>query len=60
MNLAVPPLRSPVCDSQWENEFISLSLLSVARFVIAQWESECISLSVLYVARGMMAQWENE
>jgi len=36
--------------AQWENECISLSVLSVARVMIAQWENECISLSVLSVA----------
>jgi len=45
--------------AQWENECISLSVLSVARVMIAQWENECISLSVLSVARVMIAQWEN-
>ena len=32
---------------QWINEFISLSVLSVARDMIAQWMNECIALSVL-------------
>ena len=36
--------------AQWENECISLSVLSVARVIIAQWENECISPSVLSVA----------
>jgi len=36
---------------QWENEYIPLSALSVARVMIAQWENECISLSVLAMAR---------
>ena len=30
--------------AQWENECISLSVLSVAWVMIAQWENECISL----------------
>ena len=46
--------------AQWENEWISLPVLSVARAMIAQWENEWISLSVLSVARAMMAHWENE
>jgi len=46
--------------AQWENECISLSVLSVARLMIAQWENECISLSVLFMARVMIAQWESE
>jgi len=32
---------------QWENEYISPPVLSVARVMIAQWENECISLSIL-------------
>jgi len=46
--------------ARWENECVSLSVLSVARVMIAQWENECISLSVLSVARVMIARWENE
>jgi len=45
--------------AQWENECISLSVLSMARVIIAQWENERISLSVLSMARVMIAQWEN-
>jgi len=37
--------------SQWENNCISLSVLSVAQVMITQRENECISLSVLSVAR---------
>jgi len=37
--------------AQWENECISLSVLSMARVMIAQWENEYISPSVLSVAR---------
>jgi len=37
-----------------------LTVLSVARVMIAQWENECISLHVLSVARVMITQWENE
>jgi len=37
-----------------------LTVLSMARGMIAQWEDECISLSVLSVARVMIAQWEDE
>jgi len=33
--------------AQWENEGISLSVLSMTWAVIAQWENEGISLSVL-------------
>ena len=40
-----------VMTAQWENECISLSVLSMARVMIAQWENECISLSVLSMAR---------
>jgi len=40
-----------VMIAQWDNECISLSVLSEARVMIAQWENECISLSVLSVAR---------
>jgi len=57
--------------AQWENECISLSVLSLTArhdssspwpgwVMIAQWENEFISLSVLSVARLMIAQWENE
>ena len=46
--------------AQWENECISLSVLSMARVMIIQWENECISLSVLSMAQVMKAQWENE
>ena len=46
--------------AQWENECISLSVLSMAQVMIAQWENECISLSVLPVGRVLIAQWENE
>jgi len=35
--------------AQWENEYISLSVLPVARVMIAQWDT---SLSVLLVARS--------
>jgi len=42
------------------NEWISLSVLSVVRAMIAQWENEWISLSALPVVRVMIAQWENE
>ena len=35
--------------AQWENECISLAVLSVARAMIAQWENECIALPVLSV-----------
>jgi len=37
-----------------------LTVLSVARVMIAQWENECISLPVLSIARVMIGQWENE
>ena len=37
-----------------------LTILSVARVIIAQWEYECISLSVLSMAWNMIAQWEKE
>jgi len=46
--------------AQWENECISLSVLSMAWVMIAQWENECISLSVLPMAWVMITQWENE
>jgi len=36
--------------AEWENECISLSVLTVARVMIAQWENERLSLSVLPVA----------
>jgi len=52
-------LRS-ITIAQWENEWISLSVLPVARVLIAQWENEWISLSVLPVAQVLIAQWENE
>jgi len=45
---------------QWENECISLSVLSMTRVMIAQWNDECIPLSVLSMARVMIAQWEND
>ena len=44
-----PTSKMTVMIAQWENECISLSVLSVARVMIAQWENECISLSVLSV-----------
>ena len=50
MYLTVCPLRGRVMIAQWENECISLSVLSMARVMIAQWENGCISLSVLSVA----------
>jgi len=34
----------PVMIAQWENECISLSVLSSARVMIAQWENECITV----------------
>jgi len=43
-----------VMIAQWENECISLSILSVARVMIAQWENECISLSILSPTRDMI------
>jgi len=58
MHLTVSPL--PVAWAmrpQWDS---SLSVLSVARVMIAQWENECMSLSVLPVARVMIAQRESE
>ena len=42
--------------AQWENDCISLSVLSVARVMVAQWENECISVSVLSMAWVMIAQ----
>jgi len=74
MYLTVCPLLGPVMKAQWENEWVSLSVLSVARVMIAQWDSSLSalpvawvmiaqwesSLSVLPVARVMIAQWENE
>jgi len=60
MYLTVWPLRGLDHDSSMENECISLSVLSMARVMIAEWENECISLSVLSMARVMTAQWENE
>jgi len=41
--------------AQWENECISLSVLSVVRVMVAQWGNEYISLYVLPVARVMIA-----
>jgi len=38
--------------AQWENECVSLPVLSVALVIIAQWENECISLSVLSLWPG--------
>jgi len=46
-----------VIIAQWENECISLSVLSVARVMIAQWENECISLSSPW-PRVMIAELE--
>jgi len=46
--------------AQRKNEWISLSVLSVARVMTAQRQNECISLSALSVAKVMIAQWENE
>ena len=42
--------------AQWDS---SLSVLYMARVMIAQWENECISLSVLPVALVMIAQWDS-
>jgi len=39
-----------VMIAEWENECISLSVLTVARVMIAQWDNERLSLSVLPVA----------
>jgi len=47
--------------AQWENQCISLSVLSMARVMIAQWENECISLSALPVARdhdSSVGEWK--
>jgi len=44
-------LNQSVMTAQWENECISLSVLSMVRVIIAQWENECISLSVLSMVR---------
>jgi len=41
---------------QWENKYISLSVLPVARVMIAQWENEWISLSVLPVCPRVQSQ----
>jgi len=61
MHLTVCTLCGPGHDiAQWENECISLSVLSMALIMTAQWENECISLSVLSVARVTISQWENE
>jgi len=51
-----------VMVAQWENECISLPVLSMARVMVAQWENECISLSVLPVASmaengSISSQW---
>ena len=55
MYLTVCPLRAMI--PQWENECISLSVLSTARVITGKWENECISLSVLsvswHLSRGM-------
>ena len=32
--------------------YLALSVLSVARVMIAQWENECVSLSVLSMTPG--------
>ena len=60
MYFTVCSLRRRGLIAQWENECISLSVLSVAQVMIAQWKNECISLSVLSETRGLIAQWENE
>ena len=60
MNLTVCSLRGRVMIAQWENECISLSVLSEARVMTAQWENKWVSLSVLSEARVMTAQWEND
>ena len=44
--------------SQWEDEWISPSVPSVAQVMIAQWED--ISPSVPSVAQVMIARWKNE
>ena len=49
MYLTVCPPCGPGHDSSVGELCISLSVLPVARVMIAQWENECISLSVLYV-----------
>jgi len=45
---------------KWENEWISLSVLSMVRVLTAQWENEWISLSVLSMVWVMIPKWENE
>ena len=52
MYLTVCPPCGPGHDSSVGELCISLSVLPVARVMIAQWENECISLSVLFVVRG--------
>jgi len=56
MYLTVCPLYGRIMIAQWESECISLSVLPVARVMIAQWDS---SLFVLPVARVMIAQWDS-
>jgi len=51
MNLTVCPPCGPGHDCTVGERIISLSVLSIARVMIAQGENECISLSVLSMAR---------
>ena len=52
MHLTVCPLYGTGQDiALWENECISLSVLSMARVMLAQRQNECISLSVLSMAQ---------
>jgi len=43
--------------TQWENECISLAILSLGRVMIAHWENKSILWCVLPVARIMIDQW---
>jgi len=45
-----------VIIAQWENECVSVSVLSMGWVMIAQWENECISVSALSMAWVMIAQ----
>jgi len=60
MYLTICPPHGRVMIAQWENECISLSVLSMTWDMIAQWENESDSLSVLSMTWDMIAQWENE
>jgi len=58
--VVTPPVQVRKVMTQWENECISLSVLSLALVMTVEGENECTSLSIFSMALIMTAQWENE